>query len=134
MAELFDSLSGLTAVRTLVQYLIAFCSRAETASDVLSDKFEAPVVSDKLVEFRGPCLNRSWEIPREAIGGGTFDVFFRDNFRPEIVSDVISSVAQEWAGMGVPVKFGDSMSKRFQDIWDAHFVMGDERRWRCRRT
>ena len=35
-------------------------------------------------------------------------VFFRYNFRPEVDSDVISSVAVNYVGMDARVKFGDS--------------------------
>ena len=35
-------------------------------------------------------------------------VCFRDNFRPEVATDVLSGVAVEWLGADGPVKFGDS--------------------------
>ena len=50
----------------------------------------------------------------------------RDNFRPEIVSDVISGVVVELVGADVRVKFGDSRTKRSRDIRAVQFVM-DER-------
>ena len=56
---------------TLVQCLIAFCSRPETASGVISSSFVEPVVFDKHVKFR---LNRSPEIVPEAVGCGILDV------------------------------------------------------------
>ena len=58
-----------------VQYLIAFCSRKETASDVTSCRFVGPIVPNKQVKFRDPWLNRSQEIPPEVVGGGTFNGF-----------------------------------------------------------
>ena len=67
-------------LRTFVQYLIAFCSRPETDSDVLAGKFLVSIVPDKLVEFRDPRLNRSREIKPNAAGGDIFDGLFRDNF------------------------------------------------------
>ena len=76
---------------SLLQCLIAFCSRPEAASDVMSGRFVRPIVLDKCVKFCDPCLNRSREIPPEAVGGSIFDSFYRDNFRLEAVSDVISS-------------------------------------------
>ena len=52
--------------------------------------FVGPVVPDKPVKFGDPRLKRFQEIPLETVQRGTFDGFFRDNFRPEVVSDVIS--------------------------------------------
>ena len=63
-------------MRTFVQYLITFCSRTEAARDVIYGKSVGPIVLDKLAKFRGPSLNRSPEIPPEAVGGGIFDSFF----------------------------------------------------------
>ena len=37
-----------------LQYFIAFCSRQETASDVLSGRFMGPIVRDTSVKFRDP--------------------------------------------------------------------------------
>ena len=51
------------------------------------------IVLDKCVKFRVSCLNRRREILQKALEGGIFDSFFRANFRPEVVSDVISGVA-----------------------------------------
>ena len=56
--------------------------------------------------------------------------FSRDNFRPEIVSDVISGLAVQHVGVDVYVKVGGSRSNRFRYIQTAHFVMDDERRRR----
>ena len=67
-----------------MQYLIAFCSRPEAASDVISSHFVELIVSDEFVKFGDPCLNRFGEIRPEAIEGGIFDIF-RDNIRPEVV-------------------------------------------------
>ena len=77
MAELCDSLRTAPILRTFVQYLIAFCSRPETAGDVLSAIFVRMIVRDKFVKFRDPGLNRSWEIPPEAVEGGIFDRFLK---------------------------------------------------------
>ena len=54
-------------MRTFVQYLIAFCSQLEAASDVISGRFARLIVLDKCVRFRNPCLNRSRDIPPEAV-------------------------------------------------------------------
>ena len=67
-------------MRTFVEYLMAFCSRREAASGVIFGRFVRPAVLDKLVDFnfvkfRDACLNRSREIPSEAVGGGIFDSF-----------------------------------------------------------
>ena len=117
MAQLFDSLVAQTRLRTFVQYLVASCSRPEAASEVMSDRFVQPIVLDKRVKFCSR-LNHSRQIRTKAIGGGIYEFFCRNNFRPEVVSDCISGVAIEWVGMDVCIKFGD--------IRAAHFVM-DER-------
>ena len=66
--------AGCTILCTFVQYLTAFCSRAE-ASDVISSMFLSLTVTNKLVKFRNPRLNRSSEIRAEAVGGSIFDRF-----------------------------------------------------------
>ena len=38
-------------LRTFMQYLMAFCSRQETASDVVSGRFVGPFVHDQQVNF-----------------------------------------------------------------------------------
>ena len=47
MAELFDPLPAAPVLRTFVQFLIAFCSRPELDSDIISgvcvEWFDAPV-------------------------------------------------------------------------------------------
>ena len=52
------------------------------------------------MKFRYPRLNRYRGIPPEAVEGGIIDDF-RDNFRPEVVSDVISSVDVGQVGVNV---------------------------------
>ena len=49
-------------LRTFVQYLNAFCSWPDTASEVLSGCFVRTIVDDKRVKCRDPRLNRSREI------------------------------------------------------------------------
>ena len=49
-------------------------------------------------------------IQPEAVGEGIFDGFFRDNIRPEVITDIIFNVAVELSGVDVRVKFGDSRS------------------------
>ena len=53
--NLFTLLTSLT----VVQYLNAFRSRPEAASDVIPSRFMRPIVPDKRAKFRDPCLNRS---------------------------------------------------------------------------
>ena len=101
MARLFDSLAYRTRFTHCCAIfnckVIAFGSRIEVISGVISSTFVGPIVPDKHVKFCDPRLNRSREIPpeAEAVGGGIFDGFFRDNIRSKAVSDVISSVAVE---------------------------------------
>ena len=91
---------------------MAFCSRPETASDVVW-----PIVRDTPVKFRDPRLNHSREIRPKAVGGGIFNRFLNvDNFQPEEVSDIISGVVVELRGMDIQVKLLDSRSNRSRDI------------------
>ena len=46
----------------------------------LSGMLLGPIVIDKRVEFRGLNLNRSREMPPEAVGCGIFYRFFHCNF------------------------------------------------------
>ena len=50
---------------------------------------------------------------------------FHNNFQPEVVSDIISSVAVEQVGMDACIKFSDPRSNRSRDIRVAHFVVDD---------
>ena len=59
--------------------------------------------------------------PSEAV----FSTVFRYNFRPKLVTDVISGVAIENVIVDVPVKFGDYRSNGFQDIGGANFVSNE---------
>ena len=74
-----------------------------------------PFVPDNRAKFGDPRLNLSREIPLEAVCGCIFDVFCC-NFRPEVVSGVISSPYVGHVSMDVPVKFGDSSSSGSRDI------------------
>ena len=51
-----------------------------------------------------------------------FSTVFRYSFQVEVDGDVISSVAVDYVGVGVHVKFGDSRSNGSQDILKAGFV------------
>ena len=75
MAELAQSDPFYAFLRTFVRYFIAFCSRLEADSVVMSGEFVEPIVSDKQVMFGGPRPNRSREIPPKSVGGGSFDGF-----------------------------------------------------------
>ena len=68
VAEIFYSLTGRKALRIrLVQYLIAFCSRQEVTSDVISGRFVGAVVSDFPVQFGDSRSNHSREIRPEVV-------------------------------------------------------------------
>ena len=67
MTELFDSLPAAPILCTFVQYLIAFWSGPETASDVIAGKFVELTVTDKRDKFRDPRLNRSGKIRPKAV-------------------------------------------------------------------
>ena len=68
------------------------------------------VIPNKHAKFCDPSLSRSRKIPPDAVGVGICDIIFRDNFRPEVDSDVMCGIAVDWVGVDVHVKFGDSMS------------------------
>ena len=55
--------TGPVLRNTFVQYLIAFCSRLEVMSDVISGRCVRPVVPDNRVKFGDRRLNLSREIP-----------------------------------------------------------------------
>ena len=111
MVDLFDSLLAAPALRTFVQYLIAFCSQPEAATDVISGNFVWPIVPDKCVKFCDARLNNSGEIQPKAVGCSIFGCFSNfDNYRPEVDGDVVYSAALDYVGMDVAAKFGDSRS------------------------
>ena len=72
MDKLLDPLAG-PVLRNFVQYLIAFCSRSEAASDVISGALVKPTVPGKHVQFRGHRSNHTREIPPEGILGKKID-------------------------------------------------------------
>ena len=59
-----------------MQYLIAFCSQLETASDVISGRFVRSIVPNKSVKFCDALFKDSGEHPPIAVGGGILDGFF----------------------------------------------------------
>ena len=79
---------------------MAFCSRQEAASVIVSGEFVRPIVLYKYVKFRHPSLYLGREIPPEAVGGG----IFRTDVR---------------------VKFGDSRSYGIRGIPGADFVLNE---------
>ena len=58
------------------------------AGDVISSQQETH-------QMVGQAKRRATKIRLESLGGGIFDGFFRDNFRPEVAGHVISGVAAE---------------------------------------
>ena len=67
-----------------------------------------PIVPDTYVIYCDPRLNHSVEIVPEFILDGTVDSFFRNNFRPEVATDVISGTDCRvcvYVGMEVRVFF-----------------------------
>ena len=92
MAELFDSLTGRIHFPYICAVFNCSCRRRGAVSDGMSGDFLQSVLLDKVVKFRDPRLNHSREILPEAGGNGIFDGFFRENFRPEVISDGITGV------------------------------------------
>ena len=79
MAFLFDFWPVGPVLRiTFVQYFIAFCSRPEVTSDIISGNFVGTVVPDNHVKFDDPCLNGSPEFPPQALDA-VFSHVFRRN-------------------------------------------------------
>ena len=108
-----------------MQHLVAFRNRPEGASDVISGRCVRQIVLEKCIKFSRPGLNRSQEIPSEAIRSGIFDIF-RYNFRPEVDNDVVSGVAIDNVGMDFLVQFGGSRSNGSRDIRGADFVSNEQ--------
>ena len=77
------------------------------------------------MKFRGPSLNVLEKFHPKSSEAAISTVFFRDNFRPEMIYDVISGVAADFVGMGVDVKFGGFISNVSQDIRGAHVVSNE---------
>ena len=72
-----------------------------------------PIVLDNCVKCPDPCLKSSRKIPPVAVGGGIFDSFFCNNFRPEVDSDVIFGVSVDYVHVDVHVKFGEGRGADF---------------------
>ena len=74
------------------------------------------------MKFGDPGINLSREVPPETVGCGIFDRFLNFyNCRPEIVSDVISGMADHDVGMDVCGIFGDSRLKPSEASFSALF-------------
>ena len=78
-------------------------------------------VSYNHVKYGDPRSNFSREIAPEAVRDGIFDGFCRDNFWPEVVSDVISGMVNQDVGMDVCANFGDSRLKPSEASFSAIF-------------
>ena len=76
-----------------------------------------PIVPDKPVKFRDSRSNLSREIPPEAVRGGIVDGFVQDNFRLEVISDVISGVVVD--PTGVKVILGQTVLEIHEDTSNA---------------
>ena len=124
----YYSLPAASVLRSFVQYLVAFSSWPKAATDVISGKFLRPIIADKWIKLRDSYLNRSQENPPEAVGGGFFDSFFRDNFWPEVASEVGSGAAA-YHSVKAPVIFNDSRSN-VPDIFERLILSRtNERPW-----
>ena len=91
----------------------------------ISSRFVGPVVPGSSVKFGDPRLNLSRKLHLKA-SEAAFSMAFPDNFRAEVVSDVISAMITEPTGVKVRVKFGDCRSNRSRDIRLPHFVTNDD--------
>ena len=111
MAAFLDSLAGGPVLRTFVQYLIAFCSRPETASDVISGRFVGSIVPNKHVTNLVIVAKTALEKFHLKLSKAAFSTVCRDNFQPDVGCDVISGMHVEKVGVDVRVNLGDSRSK-----------------------
>ena len=59
------------------------------------------IIPDNIVNFRDSGLNSFGEIRLQVGGGGIFYIFVRDNFRPELTSDVTCRVFVEEVSVNV---------------------------------
>ena len=73
LVKLFDFLSGWTR---FAHTCAVFNNILQPNGSSLCGKFVGPIVLDKYVKLRGPCLNRSREIQPEAVGGGIVSTGF----------------------------------------------------------
>ena len=78
-----------TALCTSVQYLIAFCSRLAAASDVISVMSVGPIVPDKWLKFV-IVAETILEKLHPKLSEAAYSTVFCGNFRPQVISDVIS--------------------------------------------
>ena len=76
-----------------------------------------PVVTDNRVKFGAPHLNISRKFHLELFClRRHFQRFCRDNFQPEVASDVILSANVGHVSVDATMKFGDSSSNGSRDI------------------
>ena len=103
--QIIQLLPAAPVLRTFVQYLMVFCSRPETAWDVISSRFVELTVPDE-----SDRLNRSREIrPKKAVGCGIYYHFSNfDKCWPEAAGDIISGVASDYVGMDIHARICDS--------------------------
>ena len=73
------------ALRSFVQYLIAFCSQPETASDIIFSRFVGPIVPNKPVKFH---IFKKFHTKQEA----AFRQVCSNNCGLDLVGVVISGV------------------------------------------
>ena len=115
MAELFDSLPAESVVHTFCVFNCIFSAeRKQLVSHVLSDQCMRLIVPDKTLIFRNPFST----------------VLFRDNFRPEVASDIISCVVVDRTGADVYLKLAGFRSNCSCHIRAAHFVTNERRQTR----
>ena len=108
---------------TFVQYLIAFCSRLEATSDLISGRFVGTLIPNNRVKFGDPLARTFLEKFNRKPSESAFSTDFRGSFRPEVVSDVISGRIVDPTSVKLHIKFGDSMSN-FSRL--PHFVTNTE--------
>ena len=120
MAEIFCAgWSDLFYASLFVQYLIAFRSRPEVSSDVISSANVRQHGVNAPVKFGDFSSNASRDIQERSPSDWAFSHF--DNCQPEEVSDVISGMVNQDIGMDVCANFGDSSLKPSKASFSALF-------------
>ena len=83
-------------------YLHFAADRKQLVTSYPTGLWGRPTVHDKRVQSRDPRLNRTQEIPPEAVGGGIFKGYLNfHNCQPEVSSDIISGMAVQHVGTDV---------------------------------
>ena len=91
MAELFDSVGHTRFTHVCAVFI---CILQPIGKQLIARKFVRRIVLDECVKFRKSSLKPFSRNSTKSRRRRHFRQFFRDNFRPEVDSDVISGTAE----------------------------------------